>query len=366
MRPFIAALLLTACTTGQDIEIPVDTDTSSCTDPVVWYADTDGDGHGDYDVTTEACDAPVGYVALPSDCDDGDDLVNPDVLELCGDGVDNDCDGAVDDVGEGASTWVFDGDGDGFGAGAVVEACDAPVAYVELAGDCDDDDDGVHPGATEVCDGVDNDCDDDVDEDLLGTAAQCAADRCDDVGDGVQWLGGAEPFQAVCDDGWMLIDIDFADGRTTFEAWIDDGHSTTAFAARISGAGIELASTYYPTQGSVAAAVRATIDVPIEFTEARGDLEVNGGGSAFDTEDDPQWGMSVAHWTAGAPKADGHFLVGVGATDVKGESIWGSRYYDRTWSWDAVQCGTSSTIRIEHSDEAGRGVVVTDLEVWVR
>ena len=77
----------------------------------------------------------------PPDCDDNDPLSFPGGVEVC-DGLDNDCNGAADD---GAAT---DADADGFTSDV----------------DCDDADFGIHPEAVEVCDGVDNDCDDAVDE----------------------------------------------------------------------------------------------------------------------------------------------------------------------------------------------------------
>ena len=59
-----------------------------------WYPDVDGDGYGDPDGTPSASCAPAeGYGEQATDCDDLDALVNPDASEVCGDGVDNDCDG---------------------------------------------------------------------------------------------------------------------------------------------------------------------------------------------------------------------------------------------------------------------------------
>ncbi|PIW37381.1 MAG: hypothetical protein COW24_00385 [Candidatus Kerfeldbacteria bacterium CG15_BIG_FIL_POST_REV_8_21_14_020_45_12] len=98
------------------------------------------------------------------DCDDFDQLVFPGALEHC-DNVDNDCDGTVDEEPTnssfGVTRFYWDHDGDGYaGDRESVLACNAPSGYFAQAGDdCDDDDSSVHPGATEYCDGVDNDCD---------------------------------------------------------------------------------------------------------------------------------------------------------------------------------------------------------------
>ncbi|MCK6523036.1 hypothetical protein L6R49_16535 [Myxococcota bacterium] len=59
-----------------------------------WYRDGDGDGYGSEEAV-QACDPPSGYVALPGDCDDGTDQVNPGAAEVCDDDLDNDCDGGA-------------------------------------------------------------------------------------------------------------------------------------------------------------------------------------------------------------------------------------------------------------------------------
>ncbi len=102
-------------------------------DAQVWYADGDGDGYGDGEVL--ACDRPYDAAAVDGDCDDGDASVSPGQPEVCGDGVDNDCDGLAqsclsgevevselglrilgasgdDSLGE-AVAWAGDVDGDG-------------------------------------------------------------------------------------------------------------------------------------------------------------------------------------------------------------------------------------------------------------
>ena len=64
---------------------------------VTFYADTDGDGYGDPERTVAACEMPSGYVDNAEDCDDSDEFVRPGAEELCADGVDDDCDGRVDE-----------------------------------------------------------------------------------------------------------------------------------------------------------------------------------------------------------------------------------------------------------------------------
>jgi len=114
-------------------------------------ADADGDGYDD---------AALGG----TDCDDSDASVNPGASELC-DGLDNDCDGSIDENAIDAGTWYADADGDGYGdAGRTQTACDQPTGYVADSSDCDDRDASTHPGAAEILgDGVDNDCDGAID-----------------------------------------------------------------------------------------------------------------------------------------------------------------------------------------------------------
>ncbi len=96
------------------------------------------------------------------DCDDSDPTVYPGATEVC-DGKDNNCDGYVD---EGVSTaYYLDDDGDGYGVdGSDILSCEPVSGYSALGGDCDDNDPNIHPGAAEVLDGVDNNCDGTVDE----------------------------------------------------------------------------------------------------------------------------------------------------------------------------------------------------------
>ena len=123
---------------GNDNDCDGDADEAGAVDAPTWYADADGDGHGDPGSTSTGCDAPLGFVAAGDDCNDGDNLAWIGAIEQC-DGSDNDCNGTVDDV---------DADADGH----------RPIACG--GDDCLDTDAAAFPGAAETCnDGLDNDCD---------------------------------------------------------------------------------------------------------------------------------------------------------------------------------------------------------------
>ncbi len=167
-----------------------------------YYADSDGDGYGDPNASIMACSAPSGYVTDDTDCDDTDAAVNPLATEVC-DGMDNDCDGQVD---EGLSnTYYADSDGDGYGdPNNSTTACSAPSGYVLDDTDCDDTDAGINPSATEVCDGIDNDCNGQVDEGLSNTY------YADTDGDG---YGDPNVFTIACSipSGYVTDDTDCDD-----------------------------------------------------------------------------------------------------------------------------------------------------------
>jgi uncharacterized cupin superfamily protein len=73
------------------------TSNGSCTFATLWYADLDNDGFGNASISIEACEAPVGYVANSTDCDDTVNSTNPDALEICNNSVDDNCDTNIDE-----------------------------------------------------------------------------------------------------------------------------------------------------------------------------------------------------------------------------------------------------------------------------
>jgi len=97
-----------------------------------------------------------------ADCDDADPTVYRGAEEVC-DGVDNNCNGQID---EGVAIVAYlDRDGDGFGdPERSRRVCTLPEDGSLEAGDCDDNTVSIHPDAEEICDEVDNNCDGQIDE----------------------------------------------------------------------------------------------------------------------------------------------------------------------------------------------------------
>jgi alpha-tubulin suppressor-like RCC1 family protein len=201
----------------------------------MWYLDLDGDGFGDGSAPAITdCEPQPGRVPRAGDCNDLLAAIRPGVSDTC-DSVDADCDGATDEDSVRFAYYV-DSDGDGFGlsTGPIVFACVMPPGRSLAPGDCEDGSATRHPGARELCNLADDDCDSrvdeeapttwypDVDRDGHGVAAgaivTCAppagyADVMDDCDDGnaTRFPGNPE----LCD----LVDNDC-------DAMVDDGASS--------------------------------------------------------------------------------------------------------------------------------------------
>ena len=188
----------------------------------------DEDYDGDIGVDADGDGRPAGE----ADCDDQDPDTFAGATELL-DSVDNDCDGDVDD-----GTRGVDDDGDGYCEGADYDADGFPdCRNAALPGDCDDGSPALHPGdvdgdgaspctgdcddedperapdRTEICDGVDNDCNGEpasfeVDGDGDGYFI-CTGD-CDDTDPALTPLDADGDSYSPCED-----DCDDADPALT-------------------------------------------------------------------------------------------------------------------------------------------------------
>jgi predicted outer membrane repeat protein len=152
---------------GSDDDCDGQTDESDASDATTWHQDSDGDGFGGT-VTQRACNRPSGYVADATDCDDTNAARNTGMPELCSTAFDDDCNGQINEAtATDAPTWYKDLDNDTYGTTSNTRVqCTLPSGYVAISGDCDDSKSGVHPGATETCNNVDDNCDGQTDEGL--------------------------------------------------------------------------------------------------------------------------------------------------------------------------------------------------------
>ena len=183
------AVMLAGCGDKETTDTGSTVDTTE-TDDTGTTTDVDGDGF----------DGGV-------DCDDTDATINPDAAEVC-DGIDNDCDGAVDadddSLSDGLSLYA-DADGDGYGGGSAEVRCEGGAGWSESDGDCNDDDSGVHPDAVEECDAddIDEDCDglaDDADDSTLPSSMSTFYQDAD--GDG---FGDPDVPVDACDPSETLV-----------------------------------------------------------------------------------------------------------------------------------------------------------------
>lgn len=227
-------------------ELPADGIDADCDGLERCWCDRDGDGLGDPAAQVDAADlscaaavprSPVPpcsaatVAPAPGDCDDLDAAVGaaPRLWFVDGDGdgvgagtgalscadpgpgwarEGGDCDDAAAGVVTGCPTWYLDADGDGHGDPARSSVAAAPPArHVSSREDCDDSDPAVHPGAAELCDGGDQDCDGASDEGTLVTWF------LDADGDG---HGASERYALACDPpapGWVALAGDCDDNQ---------------------------------------------------------------------------------------------------------------------------------------------------------
>ena len=150
-------------------------------EPQVFYRDFDGDGYGrdTHPLVHCAGDPPPGYALTGDDCDDNRDTVYPGATEYCN-LRDDDCDGEVDEDALPVEQYP-DADGDGYyglselESGEMFLGCVPTEGWAAEPGDCAPLDPNIHPGAEEVCNLYDDNCDGKVDE---GVRPRCGEGWC--------------------------------------------------------------------------------------------------------------------------------------------------------------------------------------------
>ena len=191
---------------GQDnnCDTLVDDDDPLIVGQTTFYQDIDSDGVGS-NISQDACNQPPGFVGGTGDCDDLNNTVYPLASEIC-DGIDNTCDGLVDDNDPnvvGQPTFYQDSDGDGYGDGSnSIISCTPPLNHVSNSDDCNDTNNTIYPNAPELCDGLSNTC-----------AVNPPANEVDNDGDGYVeclidnggWDGSTITGGEDCDDSQFAV-----------------------------------------------------------------------------------------------------------------------------------------------------------------
>lgn len=131
----------------------------------IFYADNDGDGYGDLSLDSLACEAPIGFVFDSTDCNDVNPEVHPGIIDICN-ALDDNCNGLTDEDAI-FITYYLDADNDLFGNMLIdSSACNLPTGYVENNLDCNDLIATINPLSAEICNGIDDNCNIEIDEGL--------------------------------------------------------------------------------------------------------------------------------------------------------------------------------------------------------
>jgi hypothetical protein len=274
------------------------------------FEDLDRDGYGSNALLTsidcEGVTPPEGYSTLSGDCNENDPSVHPTAIEKCNK-KDDDCDGAVDEESVPVELWP-DEDGDGYyvaETGTPMMGCVGLAGYAAERGDCSPEDAAIFPGAVEVCNGLDDNCDGRTDERVL---PQCGVGRCRRESSNCEAVNckPGEPVAELCN----LLDDDcngLTDDGTTCEAGFvcvygdclpDDGSTPIGGAGGSAGSGGSGADAGTANPGgSSGGGAGGSADASGGL--APGGTGAGGSGEAAATRPDAT-GCSVSHRRAGA------------------------------------------------------------------
>jgi hypothetical protein len=187
-------------------------------EPTLWYADVDGDSYGDANSSKLSCPHPAGYISNSTDCNDSDNSIWR------------------------SAVLFVDADADGYNSGTEMKCYGAnvPAGYslTTLGTDCNDANANIHPNATELCNGLDDDCDGSVDEGPAtstcpgkpNATANCSGGTCTYTCNAGflncngTWVDGCE-FLACPGDPYRVTGFEFSNHtETSFKiSWIPAG-----------------------------------------------------------------------------------------------------------------------------------------------
>jgi hypothetical protein len=223
-------------------------------DPITVYRDYDQDGYGTDLITSLDCAASAAWADADNDCNESNASINPGAEEVCN-LVDDNCDTQIDEGLQNITVYL-DEDGDGHGVpDQTALGCGANPGYASVDDDCDDADELAYPGAAELCNERDDDCDGDDDEGLLitcgigicqRTAESCFASECIPGIPEVEQCNGLDddcdvyvdeescPVGQVCANAQCVDDPNYVPGA---DGGVAAGGQSSLDAGQTSGAG---------------------------------------------------------------------------------------------------------------------------------
>ncbi|MBK9732911.1 MAG: T9SS type A sorting domain-containing protein [Chitinophagaceae bacterium] len=234
----------------EDCDGLADSADPSATGATSYYIDSDNDGYGSAIATgTVYCTPPAGYVSNQTDCNDANSAVNPGTQEICSaNNIDENCNGLADNADPGAIgklTYYADADNDGYGSATAsgIAYCQPPAGVSLTHNDCADGNANINPGAPDICDGIDNNCNGTVDENAIsvtvtaaGSLSGCKTDFITLTATGnnitsYKWYKGSNP-NSVAGQSNSTYNLNYE--TTTVKAVVSNGFGCTVTSNIIS------------------------------------------------------------------------------------------------------------------------------------